>query len=177
MSPNHRFHPHVWPGRAPRPRARNRGQALVEFALTIPLLVFLLLGIIDFGAVFASWHELRSASRDGARLAVVDNACFPGSPDYGMPRCAVSSAQQLANLKSDTLTRATGLVNVNNVIIQVCYPTGPKVGKDNVTLTMGYPARSMSGFFSFIIDGITLESTAIMRLEQVPTFSRDATCA
>ena len=177
MSRIHRFHPRAWPRRAARPRAQNRGQALVEFALTIPLLVFLLLGIIDFGAVFASWHELRSASRDGARLAVVDNACFHGSPDYSFPRCAVSSGQQLANLKTDTLSRATGLVNTSTVTIQVCYPTGPRVGKDNVTLTMGYPAHSLSGFFAFIMEGITLESTAIMRLEQVPTFAKDATCA
>ena len=148
----------------------------MEFTLTVPLLIFLLFGIIDFGAVFASWQELRSASRDGARLAVVSNACFPGSPDSGTARCTASSDQQREDLKSDARDRATGLVNAADVTIQVCYPSGARVGRDNVTLTMDYPVRSMTGFFGFIINGITLESTAVMRLEQVPTFSRDATC-
>jgi Flp pilus assembly protein TadG len=148
----------------------------VEFTLALPLLLFLLFGIIDFGALFASWNELRSASRDGARIAAVDNACFPGSPDYTAVRCTGSSGAQLANLKTDTKARATGLVDVSSLTVTVCYPSTPTVGKDNVSLTLTYPGRSMTGFFGFMLDGITLQSTAVMRLEQVPTYAMDTTC-
>lgn len=49
----------------------NRGQALVEFALVLPALILLLLGIMEFGRVFASYLELQNVARDGVRYAAV----------------------------------------------------------------------------------------------------------
>lgn len=50
----------------------RRGQALVEFALVLPILLLFLLGILDFGrAVYAS-HTIGNAAREAARLAIVD---------------------------------------------------------------------------------------------------------
>jgi TadE-like protein len=162
-------------------RAKPRGQALVEMALVLPLLLMLVLGIIDFGAVFNSYHELRSASRDGARVAVVDNGCFPGSVDNTPLRCpAGNTVQQLANLKADIRARATGLADRNTIAIEVCYPAilpHPLVGVDNVEVRLTYPASSLTGFFGFLLNGITLESKAVMRLEQAPTFGKDPSCA
>jgi TadE-like protein len=161
-----------------RTRATPRGQALVEMALVLPLLLMLVLGIIDFGAVFNSYHELRSASRDGARVAVVNNGCFPGSPDNLPARCPPGNpAQQLTNLKADIRARATGLADRNTIAIEVCYPTAPTVGVHNVEVRLTYPASSLTGFFGFLLNGITLESKAVMRLEQLPTFGKDASCA
>ena len=144
-------------------------------ALTAPVLFLLLFGIIDFGYVFSSYHELRSASRDGARLAVVDNGCFPGSLDYSASRCA-SPTQELDNLKADTAARAKGLVNIGALAMQVCYPINPRVGIDNATVKLTYPASSLSGFLGWVLNDMVLESTAIMRLEQVPTYAADPSC-
>jgi len=53
-------------------RGRERGQALTEFAIVLPLLLLLLVGILDFGrAVYAS-HTIGNAARQAARLAIVD---------------------------------------------------------------------------------------------------------
>lgn len=46
-----------------------RGQSLVEFALVLPMLLVLLLGIADFGRVFQAGIVTESASRDGAEAA------------------------------------------------------------------------------------------------------------
>lgn len=52
--------------------SRCRGQALAEFALVLPLLLLLMVGILDFGrAVYAS-HTIGNAAREAARLAIVD---------------------------------------------------------------------------------------------------------
>jgi len=52
------------------PRERHpRGQSLVEFALVLPMLLVLLLGIADFGRVFAAGITLESAARNGAEAA------------------------------------------------------------------------------------------------------------
>ena len=49
--------------------ASRRGQSLVEFALVLPMLLVLLLGIADFGRVFAAGIAIESAARDGAEAA------------------------------------------------------------------------------------------------------------
>ena len=60
-----------------RRSGRIRGQALVEFALVLPLLLLMLLGILDLGrAVYAS-HTIGNAARQAARAAVIDQT--PGS--------------------------------------------------------------------------------------------------
>ena len=55
------------------PRRRpDRGQAVVEFALTIPLVVLLLLGIVQVGLVVRDQILVVHASREAARAAAVD---------------------------------------------------------------------------------------------------------
>lgn len=49
----------------------DRGQALAEFALTVPVLLFLVLGIIEFGRAWSQQQAITDAAREGARLAVV----------------------------------------------------------------------------------------------------------
>ena len=51
----------------------RRGQALVEFALVVPILLLLLLGIVDFARAWNVYEVLTDAAREGAREAVVDN--------------------------------------------------------------------------------------------------------
>lgn len=50
-------------------RDRDRGAAAVEFALVLPVLVMILMGIIDFGMATNAQAILANAARDGARAA------------------------------------------------------------------------------------------------------------
>lgn len=49
----------------------DRGAQAVEFALLLPVLLIIVLGIINFGYVFGQKLSLNQAVREGARLAVV----------------------------------------------------------------------------------------------------------
>jgi Flp pilus assembly protein TadG len=51
-----------------RRRHRERGQALIEFALTAPILLTLLLGTIEIGNGLNSYIKVVSVARDSARL-------------------------------------------------------------------------------------------------------------
>jgi Flp pilus assembly protein TadG len=54
-------------------RARSEsGQALVEFALVMPILFLVIFGIIDFGLGFSAWNTSQNAAREAARVAAVD---------------------------------------------------------------------------------------------------------
>src|SRR5688572_18556354 len=56
----------------PRHHPNDRGQALVEFALVIPIFLLILFGILDLGRAVYAYATLNNAAREGARVAVVD---------------------------------------------------------------------------------------------------------
>jgi Flp pilus assembly protein TadG len=49
----------------------ERGAALVEFALCVPLLLVVIAGIVDFGFAFQRYEVITNAAREGARLATL----------------------------------------------------------------------------------------------------------
>lgn len=55
-------------------RAGERGAALVEFALVIPILSMFLFGIVQFGIAYDKQQSVNSAAREGARLAALDSS-------------------------------------------------------------------------------------------------------
>lgn len=52
-------------------RASEGGQALIEFALILPILLAFLVGILELGQAWPSSQALTHAAREGARLSVV----------------------------------------------------------------------------------------------------------
>src|SRR5919198_3636139 len=58
----------------------ERGVALTEMALVLPLLLLLILGMIDFGKAINYWIDDTHLANEGARLAVVNN-----NPGAGLP--------------------------------------------------------------------------------------------
>lgn len=119
------------------PRSR-RGQSLVEFALLLPLLLILLLGIADFGRVFADGITTEAAARNAAEAGAqeylqlcaktsdVDPLCDNGlsGPDYAAIH---DLALDVACRESDRLTNvASSSGSCTNPTIAVCI-------HDNVT--------------------------------------------
>src|SRR5438477_3374563 len=54
----------------------EQGQTLVEFALVLPILLVLVIGIFDFGSAFNSKNDLNFLANTAARFAEV-NQCAP----------------------------------------------------------------------------------------------------
>ncbi|MCA1572393.1 MAG: pilus assembly protein [Chloroflexi bacterium] len=48
------------------------GQSLVEFALILPILLLMLMGILDLGRAVAAHNSVANAARSAARMAIVD---------------------------------------------------------------------------------------------------------
>jgi len=59
------------------------GASLVEFAVAMPLLLILVLGIIEFGFVLAQMNEVRHGAREGARYAAVSRPDINGDSTEG----------------------------------------------------------------------------------------------
>lgn len=61
--------------------ARRRGQSLVEFAIVLPILLFLTVIALDFGRVYLGWINLQSMSRIAANLAANNPTAWQAGGD------------------------------------------------------------------------------------------------
>ena len=52
-------------------RRGQEGQAIVELALTLPLLLLVVFGVFDFGFLFQRYEVVTNAAREGARVGVL----------------------------------------------------------------------------------------------------------
>lgn len=50
----------------------ERGQSLVELAISFTILLLLVAGTVDFGRAFFTWVALRDAAQEGATYASID---------------------------------------------------------------------------------------------------------
>lgn len=60
---------------------RARGAAAVEFAVVLPLLLIILLGIIEYGYVFMVQQTVQHAAREGSRVAILQSSVAPSYPE------------------------------------------------------------------------------------------------
>ncbi len=98
------------------PRRARRGQALVEFALVLPILLSFLTGIVDVGFLYNHQLVLTNAAREGARLGslgedapTVQNAvlAYLGNSAYSPLPAAADVTVSLANGQSSVAIRST----------------------------------------------------------------------
>lgn len=65
---------------------RASGQAVVEMALVLPLLILLTLGVVEFGLLFLNGYRLSCAVREAGRLVAM------GLPEAEVPKRAMNSS-------------------------------------------------------------------------------------
>lgn len=83
------------PRRFHRPPLRNRsGQAVVEFALVIPLLLILIVGVVELSRAWNAKQVITNTAREALRAAVVDDPTFTQDEMYAR----IDEQLQLASL-------------------------------------------------------------------------------
>jgi Flp pilus assembly protein TadG len=91
---------------------RTCGQAIVEFALLIPVLILIVMGIIEFGRIWMTMITLSGAAREGARKAAVT------APSQVEVEAAVTNVLDAAGLGEATIT-ISGPNDENDVSVTV----------------------------------------------------------
>lgn len=66
----------------------QRGQSLVEIAVTMPILLLVLMGILDLGRAYWTYITLSDAAAEGAAYA----ALYPSDTEQAIARAADSSS-------------------------------------------------------------------------------------
>ena len=103
----------------------ERGQALLETAITLPLLLFVAVGIIEFGRAYQTWQVLTNAAREGARVAVL-----PGTADASVTtrvqdyleagQLTGASEATVAITRNNVISIGTGTATASSVVVS--YP-------------------------------------------------------
>lgn len=87
-----------------RPRShRDSGASAVEFALMLPILLMLVMGVIDFGRIFSFQITLNNAVSEGGLYA----AQYPGDGDQVRTR-TVEAGDDIGLTTSDVVVRCSG---------------------------------------------------------------------
>lgn len=140
-------------------RLGNRGQALVEFALLLPVVMLILIGIVEFGRAWQAKQTLTDAAREGARLAAV------GNPTYTLDtvRLKVRTMMKQAGFDSGTVT----ITYPDGCHFTGCSPLTGTNHMTSVTLAMPHRFVALHRLITLITSGgnVTLRSTARMRNE------------
>lgn len=127
----------------------NKGQSIVEFALVLPVLLLVMTAIIDFGWVFAQYMAVEALARDSARFATL----------------APNVNQNLAQIQALTRNNAhTPIEEPADLTIAMNPVVVPRNRGDAITVTVAYPARSITGYLDGVIPG-TLTAQVTMRQE------------
>lgn len=137
-----------------RTLVRPRGQALVETALVMPLILLVLVGIMEFGRAWNIHQVVTDSARQGARKAAI----------WHESGNAVDSARAVVNrsLVAGSINPATATIDVQG--------NAPGAEEATVTVEVPYqffvlaPVMALAGQ-SFGSNSVSLKSSAVMRNE------------
>ncbi|MCF6094190.1 pilus assembly protein [Microaerobacter geothermalis] len=123
----------------------EKGQSLVEFALVLPVLLLLLLGIAEFGRIFYSYLVINQAARDAVR--------------YGSVSATDVQMQQV-------IERETSDLEQENLTIQITPNTDLRQRGEPVEVTINYNVPLLTPLFRTLIpDPFPLKAEMVMRVE------------
>jgi Flp pilus assembly protein TadG len=143
------------------------GAQLVEFALVLPLLLFVVLGIAEFGIIFQRYEVVTNAAREGARLAVLPGYDSVAAEDA--IRARVRAYVQAARVPITAGTPPASIVAVDIVDGTVALGGGlPAVNVKRCTVTYTHRYTflpSMAAWFGFTYTTVPLTAVSEMRTE------------
>jgi Flp pilus assembly protein TadG len=136
----------------------ERGAELIEFALVLPLLLFIILGLVDFGFMFQRFEVVTNAAREGARMAVL---------------AGYTNADVETRVRSYLTTGGVAATTSNCSVATTDYtiPTGgagPAMPGKRVQVTYASPylfLGPVAGWFGGSFTSANLTGVAIMRKE------------
>ncbi|HET9360935.1 MAG TPA: TadE/TadG family type IV pilus assembly protein [Vicinamibacterales bacterium] len=139
---------------------QERGAALLEMALTLPLLLLVCVGILEFGRAYQTWQVMTNAAREGARIAVL-----PGTTNTD-----VTNRVQTYLTNGQLPNAASATVNIDRTqTISIGTSTAPAA-----QVTVNYPfdfivldpiARLATGQGSATPSTLNMVAQALMRTE------------
>jgi Flp pilus assembly protein TadG len=135
-----------------RERHGEEGQALVELAIVLPVLLLILVGIMEFSLLLYNQQVITNASREGARFGIVART----------PRRTAAQIDSVVASYCDShlVTFGSGLPTSSTAA------TGTAFGDDlTVTVTYPYDFLVLPSFIGDLAGGMNLQAWSTMKYE------------
>lgn len=141
-------------------RTGERGQGLVELALTLPMLIVILAGLVHFGFIMQSQQVITNASRVGARRGTQADG------DESKIQTAVVNYCQQAGLDPGDLSVQVNVdTDTSQVSVTVTYQfTSPVEGALLAAAALLNASAQATGMSSSLVTPRQLQATTVMRL-------------
>lgn len=131
--------------RSQRGRGSAKGQALVEFALVLPILLILVLGLFDLGRAVYAYNAVANAARNGTRVAIVD--------------------QNVDRIKQTAFDESAGLIEDPDDV-DVTFECTDQIGC-LATVEATYHYSAATPMVEALVGAITLKGNSQMPIERV----------
>jgi len=154
---------------------RSAGQALVETALVLPVLLLIFFGFIDFAGAAFAYNNLENAARSGTRVAAVNQ--IETSPACSRDTPIVDTSNPTWSIKACTVSEAVGL-NLQQSDVTVAYSRPPSqptlvctAGNLHVgclvTVTVNYSYSPLTPVIGQMFPSINMTTTSQSTIERV----------
>jgi Flp pilus assembly protein TadG len=101
----------------------DEGQAVVEFAVILPVLLLLLFAILQFGVLFNNYIQVTAAAREGARKAATSRTLGVAGAESAATAAAQGAAPGLTTSSMGiTYPNNPTFIQGSDVKVQVTYP-------------------------------------------------------
>ncbi|WP_051564630.1 TadE/TadG family type IV pilus assembly protein [Desulfovermiculus halophilus] len=144
----------------------QRGVAMVEFAIVLPLLLILMFGLIEFGLVLYNKQVITNASREGARYGI--------SSEDGI-RISENKIRNIIIDYVDTHMITFGTDEIGDELGDIIITPNPQTEttKNNYYDTYKNLICTVNYEYGFIAAGlllsdINLSATTVMKFEKIP---------
>jgi Flp pilus assembly protein TadG len=158
-------------GKLVKPHRGARGQALVEFAITIPIIVVIVLGLLDLGRAVFAYNTLAQSARQASRTAMVDQDVSR------VQAVAISTAVTLgltsSNVRVCFKDAFTPAVDCSDPSLQPCNPL--RIGCLAIVDTQ-LAFTPITPVISVFWSSIPLSSTSIEPIEYLCPYGTQLTC-
>ena len=134
-----------------RKHQKQRGTSIVEFAIVLPMLIILLLGIVEFGFALYDQAVITNASREGARAGIVAQNPRKTSADITAIVNNYCQTYLISFTENDPVTTVAGGGSFPNPL--------------TVTVTYNYGFLALPNFLVDLTGPISLSASTVMLME------------
>jgi Flp pilus assembly protein TadG len=138
---------------------KERGAALLDTALALPMVLLVAVGIFEFGRAYQTWQVVTNATREAARIAVLPNGNLASATERARQ---YMQSGQLPEADAATVTLTPVTLDLGG---------GVSVAASNVTVSYPFEFIVLQPVARLVVGGSTvgapfaMTTTAVMRNE------------
>jgi Flp pilus assembly protein TadG len=133
---------------------QSKGQSLTEFALLLPVLIIVVMGVVEVAHIYQAYVTITNAAREGARYGIANPTDIAGIKSHAVQEGSAEIPLSTANVSDPTCASPDGSTP------KACSVT---LAGDRITVTVTYTYHFITTYL-FGIGSMNISNTATMAI-------------